>query len=216
MNKESIKNSLIDSISDLNEQKALSIIRTRLKKGADPLQVVADCQSALCIVGERYERQEYFLSGLVMAGEIFREAMKLINPIVKDRMKGKISGNILLGTVEGDIHDIGKDMAGELMNCHGMSVHDLGVNVPPHRFSEEATRLRPDIIGISILISNSMGHLRKTIGLLRSNPRGPTSKIPVIIGGGILDDEYCRFVGADYWVNDAMEGVRICQRLLAS
>ncbi len=210
------KNGLIEYLADLNEKKALSVIRSRLEDGADPLKIIKECQDGLRRVGERYAKQEYFIAGLVMAGEIFREAMKLLGPVVRERMSGNVSGSILLGTVQGDIHDIGKDIAGELLMSHGMDVHDLGVNVPPDKFYKEASKLHPDIVGISILLTNSIDSLRETIALLQSNVKNSSSHVPIIIGGCILDDEFCNYVGADYWVNDAMEGVRLCQRLLDS
>lgn len=165
-------------------------------------------------VGERYERGEYFLSALIMAGEIFREVMEMVTPLIKERFRGNESGVILLGTVEGDIHDIGKNNLSLLLTSYGFTVYDLGVDVPPAEFLRQALTLRPDIIGLSGLLTSSYDSMRRTVHLLRSCEDSEIAKTPIIIGGNQLNEQVCQYVGADAWVNDAMSGVRWCQRLL--
>lgn len=203
----------IKHISDLNEIEAISMIHARLNNDEDPLQILKDCQEGMRQVGERYEQEEYFISGLIMAGEIFRQAMELIQPVVRKSMTEKGSGRILLGTVEGDIHDLGKDMVGELLSCHGFHVYDLGVDVTAESFLEGATEVKPDIIGMSILMTNALDFMRDAVKEIRNSSVDTISRIPVIIGGSLANDDVCKFAGADYWVNDAMEGVRVCLKL---
>lgn len=205
---------LIKHISDLNEVEAISMIHVLLGDGEDPLQILKDCQEGLRQVGERYEQEEYFISGLIMAGEIFRQAMEIIQPVVRKNMTEKGSGRILLGTIEGDIHDLGKDMVGELLSCHGFHVHDLGVDVSAESFLNGITEVNPDIIGMSILMTNALDFLRDAVTVIRNSSVDAISRVPVIIGGSLADDDVCKFAGADYWVNDAMEGVRICQSVM--
>ena len=211
---ESERQSLIAHVADLNENKVLALVEQWVAQGHDPLAIIEDCQEGLRQVGERYERQEYYLSGLIMGGEIFREVMELVQPIIQEKFTGKESGVILLGTVQGDIHDIGKNNLSMLLTCYGFSVHDLGVDVPPSEFLQQAAQLRPDIIGLSGLLTTSYDAMKETIDLLRASDEAALRTVPIIIGGNQLNEQVCQYVGADYWLNDAMSGVRLCQKLL--
>jgi methanogenic corrinoid protein MtbC1 len=212
---EDLRKMLIASVADLKEAEALELVRSRLQKADDPLAIVEDCQEGLRQVGVRYEQQEYFLSGLIMAGEIFREVMELVQPVIEERLKGNETGKILLGTVQGDIHDIGKNNLNMLLTCYGFTVHDLGVDVSPAEFLLQAVQWKPNIIGLSGLLTSSHDAMRETIHLIRSAGAKDLSSIPIIIGGNQLNEQVCQYVSADYWVNDAMTGVRLCQQLMA-
>jgi methanogenic corrinoid protein MtbC1 len=203
--------SLIAAISDLQEEQALALVRRRIEAGDDPLLIIQDCKEGMRQVGAHYERNEYFLAGLIMAGEIFREVMELLHPIVAPSGSSRASGRVLLGTVEGDIHDLGKNIVNMLLGCRSFAVYDLGVNVPPAVFADQVDELQPDIVGLSGLLTSSYDAMRETADLLRS--RG--LQAPIIIGGGQISDEVCRYVGADYWTTDAVAGVEICQRIMA-
>lgn len=210
-----LRTALIASVADLEELKVLDMVHRRLEEGNDPLSIVEDCQEGLRQVGIRYENQEYFLSGLIMAGEIFREVMELVQPVIEEQLTGNETGTILLGTVQGDIHDIGKNNLNMLLTCYGFTVHDLGVDVAPAEFLQQAVQLKPDIVGLSGLLTNSYEAMRETIELLRRSSDRALSSTSIIIGGNQLNEQVCEYVGADYWVNDAMTGVRLCQRLMA-
>lgn len=205
---------LIAHVADLEENEVLSLVEARIADGHDPLAIIEDCQEGLRQVGERYERQEYYLSGLIMAGEIFREVMEMVQPLIVEKFTGSESGTILLGTVKGDIHDIGKNNLSMLLTCYGFSVHDLGVDVSPSEFLLQAVQIRPDIIGLSGLLTSSYDAMKETIELLRISGDAAIAAVPIIIGGNQLNEQVCRYVGADYWVNDAMTGVRLCQEML--
>jgi methanogenic corrinoid protein MtbC1 len=207
---------LVLHVANLDENEALSLVEARIQNGDDPLAIVEDCQEGLRQVGERYEQQEYYLSGLIMAGEIFREAMELLRPIIEIQFSGNDTGTILLGTVRGDIHDIGKNSLSMLLSSYGFTVHDLGVDVPPVEFLLEAIQVKPDIIGLSGLLTSSFDAMRETINMIRSSGENGISKLPIIIGGNQLTSQVCQYVGADHWVTDAMTGVRLCQQLLGN
>ena len=202
---------LITAITDLQEETALAFVRQRLDAGHDALLIIEDCKEGMRQVGVRYERNEYYLAGLIMAGEIFRQVMELLQPIVEGQVSGQASGRILLGTVQGDIHDLGKNIVNMLLSCHNFVVHDLGVDVPPTVFAEQAAQEQPDLVGLSGLLTSSYDAMRETIALLRAQGyRGP-----IIIGGGQLSEEVCQYVGADHWTTDAVTGVELCQRLIS-
>lgn len=212
--KSDLRAELIRRVADLQEQEALDLVRRRIENQEDPLRIVDDCQEGMRQVGERYERQEYYLSGLIMAGEIFREVMEILAPVIEVRFIGSETGVVLLGTVEGDIHDIGKNNLSLLLSSYGFTVHDLGVNVPPREFLAGALEIHPDIIGLSGLLTSSYDSMRDTVRLLRSCEVDWVTELPVIIGGNQLNGQVCEYIGADHWVTDAMTGVRLCQKLI--
>jgi len=205
---------LIQNIADLKEESALALVVTLLERETNPIQIVQDCQEGMRQVGERYEKGEYYLSALIMAGEIFREVMDILTPIIKEQFQGNHSGIILLGTVEGDIHDIGKNNLSLLLTCYGFTVHDLGVDVPAREFLRSALDIHPQIIGLSGLLTSSYESMMETVKLLRNAPDEQVAHTPIVIGGNQLNEQVCEYVGADAWVNDAMSGVRLFQRLL--
>lgn len=209
------RTALIAAVADLKEQEALAMVNQRLAAGDNPLKIVEDCQEGLRQVGLRYEQQEYYLTGLIMAGEIFRGVMELVQPVIEVQHSGNETGTVLLGTVLGDIHDIGKNNLNMLLTCYGFTVHDLGVDVPPAEFLLQAVEIKPDIIGLSGLLTSSYDTMRETIALLRNAGNSHLTHVPIIIGGNQLNEQVCQYVKADYWVNNAMAGVRLCLRLMS-
>lgn len=205
---------LVGLLADLEEEAVLSLVRRRVARGDDPLQIIEDCNEGMRLVGQRYERGDFFVSGLIMSGEIFRQVMELVQPLLKRTRRRRSAGTVLLGTVSGDIHDIGKNIAGMLLACHGFSVIDLGVNVPPDGFASRALEVEPDVVGLSGVITASFDAMRATVEALRASMRERHGVCPIVIGGGLLDEQVCRFVGADHWVANAMDGVRLLQRLV--
>jgi methanogenic corrinoid protein MtbC1 len=197
-------------LADLNENEVLEIVQERMARGDDPLLIIEECQEGMREVGERYSQRRYFLSGLIMAGDILREVMEIVQPAVEEQFSGRTSGRILIGTVQGDIHDLGKNLLHMLLRCYGFTVLDLGVDVPAERFVEAAAEFQPDVIGLSGLITASYNAMRLTVSRLRA-AAGERS-IPIMLGGQV-DEQVCRYAGADFWSVDAMEAVRLCQRL---
>jgi methanogenic corrinoid protein MtbC1 len=209
-------NELVQVVAELKEDKVPVIVQRRLEAGDDPLNILHDCQEGMRLVGDQYGQGRYYISGLIMAGEILRQVMELIGPAIKNsRQESKSSGVILLGTVQADIHDLGKNIVNMLFTCHGFTVHDLGVDVPPARFVSETVRLKPDIVGLSGLLTASYDSMRETMVLLREATRDWPKPPYVVIGGGQIDQQVSQLVGTDYWVNEASEGLRLCQRLLS-
>ncbi len=207
-------NLIIRLMADLEEDAVLDLVKQRIAQGDDPMQIIEDCNEGMRLVGQRYEQGQYFIAGLIMSGEIFREVVELIQPLLEKQTSGKSSGLVLVGTVSGDIHDIGKNIVGMLLACYGFTVIDLGVDVPPADFTAKAVETKPDIVGLSGLITASFEKMKMTVSLLRVEAQNHGLTFPILIGGGMIDDQVCRYVGADYWVGDAMSGVRLCQRLI--
>lgn len=210
-----LSSKFIESVANLDEAKVLALTQERISAGSNPLDIAKDCQEGLRLVGEKYEQRIYYLAGLIMAGEIFRQVMELLQPIIEDQVTSNETGTILIGTVRGDIHDIGKNNLSMLLTSYGFTVHDLGVDVHPSEFMLKALQIEPQLIGLSGLLTSSYDAMKETIGLIRKSGQETIANIPIIIGGNQLNKQVCAYVGADYWVTDAMTGVRLCQRLLS-
>ena len=204
------------AVAVLDYASSLRLVNEALGRGETAVDIVHATQAGLQVVGERYERQEIFLSGLIMAGEIFRGVMEIVQSDWESSLHGGASGRVLLGTVAGDIHDLGKNMAALTFRAFGFAVEDLGVDVPPQDFLEAARRSRPDIVGLSGLLTLAFDSMRETVALFRENSAELEGTPFIVIGGATIDEHVARYVGADHWTNDAMEGVRLCQRLLES
>ncbi len=209
------RNHLSALIADLEEEAVLALVQGRLAAGDDPLHIIDGCNAGMQVVGQRYENGEYFVSALIMSGEIFREVVELVQPLLAKRANGQSLGLVLIGTVSGDIHDIGKNILGMLLSCYGFAVIDMGVDVPPADFARKAIEVRPHIVGLSGLITASFEMMKETITALREKAAANQVSFPIMIGGSMIDEQVCRYVGADYWAKDAMGGVRLCQELIA-
>ena len=204
------------ALVELDEERTLKITREILAQGGvPPNSILGTCQDALRVVGERYEREEYFISGLIMAGELFKEVLELVQPLYEQEARRESTGTIVLGTVAKDIHDIGKNLFGTSLRSYGFEVIDLGVDVPPDRFVEEVRRSQADVVCLSGLIAAAFGSMKQTVDLLRAHEAELGYRPPVVVGGAIIDGRVCEYAGADSWSTDAMEGVRICQNLVA-
>ena len=213
-------------IAALDEKGSLDAVRARVAAGDDALAVIADCQRGMQCVGEDYQSGKYFISGLIMAGEIFREAMEILEPLLPapsdakgDRdSSGRESaghddaGSVLVCTVRGDIHDIGKSILVTLLRSYGLTVHDLGVDVPPDEVALRVVELAPDVVGLSGLLTAAHASMRETVAELRRVAprldRAPT----IIIGGGAVDEQVREWSGADLWAADAVRGVELIRR----
>jgi len=215
MNMVSRQTELAALLADLEEDRVLALVRQRVAAGDDPLQIIEECHAGMRRVGEHYEQGRYFLAGLIMAGEIFREIVETVQPALEHRASRQEAGRVLIGTVQGDIHDLGKNIVSLLLTCHGFTVIDLGVDVPPAEFVAQASQTRPDVIGLSGVLTASYEAMRETVSLLRARAVPDGLSFPVIIGGRMIDDQICRYVGADHWATDAMSGVHLCQKLIA-
>jgi methanogenic corrinoid protein MtbC1 len=205
---------LADALVELDEETTLAIARDLVAKGDTPsLSILNVCQQAMRVVGERYERHEYYLEALIISGEIFQEVIALIQPNEDRSPSEGQEGLVLLATVHGDIHDIGKNLFASSLRGFGFRVIDLGVDVPPKTIVDAVRAHHPDVVCLSGLITAAFQSMRTTTLLLRECSRELGYNPPVVLGGSTVDDQVCRFAGADSWSNDAMEGVRICRRL---
>jgi methanogenic corrinoid protein MtbC1 len=209
------KENLVTQMTELQIAEVLRQVRDGLEAGEDPLVIVEMCQVGLRHVGDLYEQGEYFLAALIMAGEIFRQAMDMIVPHLTTTAPGR-DCRVLLGTVQGDIHDMGKNLLGALLRCHGFNVQDLGVDVPPAEFLRQVQAVQPDIVGLSGLLTTSYTPMREVVTLIRTTVPPERQPKGILIGGAAVNEQAREFIGADFCATDAMHGVRLCQQIMAS
>jgi len=202
-------------VAELKEEEVLSEIGRHLAAGASPEEILSACQKGMRLVGSMHEKGQYFIAGLIMAGEIMHQAVNLLRPIMTKERSGEDRGRVLLGTIAGDIHDIGKNLFKDLLECHGFTVRDLGVDVPPADFLQAYAEFKPHLIAASALITDSFPHLRELVALFEAAARDKHERPLILIGGGQVDERVFRMSGSDFWAPDAFAGVRLCQRLTA-
>ena len=204
----SLSEEFVKAIVDLDESKVLELTRKRLEVGEDPLKILDDLTRAANIIGEKYEKGEFFIADLVMAGEILKEVSEFVRPKLKEL--GKVRepiGKLVIGTVQGDIHDIGKNIVVTMAEAAGFEVVDLGVDVSPEKFVEAIQKYNPDIVGMSGLLTLAIESMKKTVDAIKA--AGLRDKVKIIIGGGRVDQYACEYVGADAWTTSAAIGIRI-------
>jgi 5-methyltetrahydrofolate--homocysteine methyltransferase len=206
-------NVLKEAVVDMQEEKALTLTRQYLEEGVDPVALFGAFQEALVEIGSRFEKQIYFIPELIMSGEMMSSASELIKPhLPETEGGGEKLGKILIATVEGDIHDIGKNIVTMMMEITGFDVKDIGVDVPIGTIVDEAEAFGADIIGLSGLLTLAFDPMKRVVDTL--NERGLRDKYRVLIGGGQLDDQVCTYTGADAFVTDAVAGVNLCREWL--
>lgn len=198
-------------LADLDEEPLLSLIQLRLQAGDDPQAIAEACREGMEIVGEKFANREYFVSDLVVSAEIFNSIMKIISPRMTANSGSRNHIKIVIGTVMGDIHDIGKNLVVAMLRCHGFEVYDVGINVPPQIFVDKVKETGASIVGLSGLLTIAFPSMESTIRALAA--AGLRDNVKVMIGGGLVDDFVCRHVGADGWGRDAMEAVKLTRTL---
>ncbi len=202
-------------VSELKEDEVLELIQRHVESGSPPGELLSACQEGMRLVGLMHEKGQYYIAGLIMAGEIMNRAVELLRPVMIKARSGQNAGRVVLGTIAGDIHDIGKNLFKDLLECHGFQVMDLGVDVAPAEFLRAGVEFRADMIAASDLMTGSFPQLRELVRLFDENAFREKVRPMIIIGGGQVDKMVFEMTGADHWAADAFSGVRLCQRIMA-
>ena len=214
MKEEEILGRVRDAIVNLDIDGVQNACKEVIAAGIPAYKAVTDGMAkGMEIVGEKYENNEYFLAELIMAGETMKEGMKVLEPHLK---AGEIKtiGKVAVGTVRGDLHDIGKNVVVTLLGAAGFDVIDLGVDVPSEKFVEAVKEKNPDIVGMSALLTTTMIEMESVIKALKD--AGLRDKVKIIIGGAPITQEYAEKIGADEAARDAVQGVNICKSWVTS
>lgn len=202
---------LTQAVGELDEEKVLELLREFVATnpgGEEAQQVVNACQQGMVIVGNMFETNEYFVGDLIFAGELLTAAMDILKPVLVGDGSEKV-GSIVLGTVEGDLHDIGKNIFKSMAEAAGFEVHDLGIDVPASAFVEKVKEVKPQIVGMSGVLTLALDAMKKTVDAL--NEEKLRDGVKIIIGGNPVTEDACNQIGADQFTTNAAEGVKICQ-----
>jgi corrinoid protein of di/trimethylamine methyltransferase len=203
-----------DSIVNLNRDLTIKLVQEALEKGLGPIEIIEHGLSAgMRSIGDNFQRLEVFLPELMLGARIFTEAMKLIEPIIaKKGIEREVEGRVVIGTVKGDVHNIGKDIVAMLLRTAGSEVHDLGVDVEISKFIEKAREVKADIIGLSSLLTSTMPIQKDFIDILKE--RGERGQYLVMVGGGPVTPKWADDIGADGYAGNAEEAVRLASDLM--
>ena len=202
---------LAKMLVELDEQGVLDEVEAALNRGKDPMSIVEGLRQGMAEVGRRFEEKEYFLSELIMSAEIFKEAIAEIEPHLKPE-EGNSRGVIVLGTVKGDLHDIGKNIVAALLRCEGYEVRDLGVDVPPDKFISTIKETGASLLALSGLLTLAFDSMMETVDVLKK--AGMRDEVKVIIGGGPVNEQVVEYSGADAFGSDAAQAVKLANGYL--
>lgn len=203
---EELKNAIIE----MREEDALKLTTQLLDSGTKPLEVLETCRKALDVVGQRFEEGEYFLPELMLAGEMMNQISGIIKPKLAEMPDRERYGKVLIGTVQGDIHDIGKNIVSFMLDVNGFEVLDLGVDVPPQKFVEAVQSFQPEVVALSGFLTLSFDAMKNTVAAIES--AGFRDKVKIMIGGGQINEEVRQYAGADGYGKDAMAGVSFAKK----
>jgi methanogenic corrinoid protein MtbC1 len=197
-------------LADLKETEAIDISQSRLEGGDSPMTILADARRGMGIVGERFTSGEYFLPDLVYSGEILKQITEMVKPRLTGEAEVKRLGKVVLGTVAGDIHDIGLNIVDFMLDTNGFEVYNLGVDVPAANFVEKIKETGTGIVGLSGFLTPAFDAMKETVAAIESV--GLRGKVKIMIGGGQIDEQIRAYTGADAYGKDAMEAVALARK----
>jgi len=203
---------LIEAISEMREEEAFALAKAMLDRGDDPVRVLELCREAMDIVGKRFERQEYFLPELVLAGEMLENIGAIAKPLIQEKSGGKAKklGRVLIGTVHGDLHDIGKNIVTFMLDINGFEVKDIGIDVPVAKFVEEIREFKPSVVGLSGFLTLAFDSMKETVQAIEA--AGLRNQMKIMIGGGQVDEAVRTYTGADAYGSNAVSAVTLCRQ----
>jgi 5-methyltetrahydrofolate--homocysteine methyltransferase len=198
-------------LSDLKEPEALAFVEKALGDGVDPLELLGDAKEGMIIVGERFANEEYFIPDLVFSGEILKGIVKKLEPHfkAKENEEGEKLGKVVIGTVAGDIHDIGKDLVVFMLDVNGFEVVDLGIDVPVQKFVDTIRETGSTVVGLSGFLTLAFDSMKETVEAIYK--AGLRDKVKIMIGGGQINEQVRDFTGADAYGRDAVAAVQLAK-----
>jgi methanogenic corrinoid protein MtbC1 len=200
---------LVNAIAEMRELEALELAAKMVEGGSDPLEIMGAAREAMGIVGERYEKGTYFLPELILSGVMLSQIAEMVKPKLTKAEEVERHGKVVIGTVEGDIHDIGKDIVVFMLDVNGFDVLDLGIDVPPQKFVEAIKDFQPQVVGLSGFLNLAFDSMKVTVEAIQK--AGLRDKVKIMIGGGQMSDSIRDHCGADAYGEDAMAGVSLAK-----
>jgi trimethylamine corrinoid protein len=196
-------------LADLKEEEAIKLTKDRLARGEDALGILEDSRKGMEVVGKRFASGEYFIPDLIYSGEILRQISDIVKPKLTGGLQSKKVGKFLLATVAGDIHDIGKDIVGFMMDISGFEVIDMGIDVPKDKIVAKIKETKPQIVGLSGFLTLAFDSMKETIEAIKA--AGLRDGVKIMIGGGQIDEEVRKYTGADAYRPDAVAAVALAK-----
>jgi len=200
----------VDLLADLQEEEVIKLTKQRLEAGGEALAILDDSRKAMEVVGDRFAEGKYFIPELVYSGELLTQITELVKPYLTRPAESKRLGKVVIGTVAGDIHDIGLNIVGFMLDVHGFEVYNLGVDVSPQKFVEKMKETSAPVLGLSGFLTLAFDSMKETVEALEA--AGLRDKMKIMIGGGQMDDEVKKFAKADAYGKDAMEAVSLVKK----
>jgi len=202
---------LVEAIAEMREEEAYAIAKAMLDRGEDPVRVLELCREAMDIVGKRFETLEYFLPELMLAGEMLENIGAIAKPLILEKSGGapKKLGRVLVGTVHGDLHDIGKNIVTFMLDINGFEVRDIGIDVPAARFVEEIRAFKPSVVGLSGFLTLAFESMKETVQAIEA--AGLRGELKIMIGGGQVDEAVRTYTDADAYGSSAVAAVTLCR-----
>ena len=203
---------LVGHLAEMEEDEGVELAKKMLlEEGADPLRVLELCRAAMDIVGKKFEDGEYFLPELVLAGEMLDTIGAVAKPLIKSAPgeEPRKLGKVLIGTVHGDLHDIGKNIVSFMLDINGFDVKDIGIDVPAAKFVSEIEAYKPDVVGLSGFLTLAFDSMKETIAVI--DKAGLRTDLKIMIGGGQIDETVRAYTGADAFGVNAVEAVGLCR-----
>jgi methanogenic corrinoid protein MtbC1 len=198
---------LTDAIVGMREDEALAIVKRELDAGTDPAAVLADAKEAMSVLGARFECGDAFIPELIMGGEIMKGIAAEVAPRLTGAAAGKTRGTVVIGTVHGDIHDIGKDIVVLMLDVNGYDVHDLGVYVPVEQFVAAIGDFKPAVVGLSGLLTLAFDSMKATVDGIAA--AGLRDRVKIMVGGAPADQQVQDYTGADGWGSDVAAALNL-------
>lgn len=199
---------LIDAITDMREEDALQIANDLLDAGVSPLAILDDCRTAMDVVGKRFECGESFIPELILAGEMLAQISAVVKPRLQEAQTTKKIGTVVLGTVQGDIHDIAKDIVGFMLDINGFEVIDLGVDVPVQKFVDTVRESGAKVVALSGFLTLAFDPMKDTVAAIKA---AGFTDVKIMIGGGQIDEQVRLYTGADKYGKDAIAAVNMAK-----
>lgn len=200
---------LVELLADLKEEEVLRVCKERLDTGEDPLKILAESRKGLEIVGKRFADGEYFIPELVYSGEILRQINDIIKPKLQKEAKIERLAKVVLGTVAGDIHDIGLNIVDFMLDVNGFEVYNIGIDAPAQNFVDKIKETGAPIVGLSGFLTLAFDSMKETVEAIKA--AGLRGSVNIMIGGGQIDEEVKKYTGADAYGRDAMAAVSLAK-----
>ncbi len=201
---------LVNAIANMREEEAHKLVKEMVDGGSDPMAILDAARKAMDIVGQRYEEGTYFLPELMLAGEMLSQITDMLKPELAKLPEIERHGKVLIGTVAGDIHDIGKNIVSFMLDVNGFDVLDLGVDVSPQKFVEAIQDFQPQVVGLSGFLTLGFDAMKETVEAIKT--AGLRNGVKIMIGGGQVSEEIRKYADADAYGRDAMAGVSLVRK----